>query len=264
MKSEMKMPCDRDREWKVKWKWLKIESEKWNENALRLRSEISREILESLIVSAESSEFSPPCIFKCVLKLFAQNDANYIGCICLTFSIVCFKCLLKWPASEYAYSHWLHDCLISLDCVFSNVSSNCVGHGMQKNIGCNSNAVCSIDVFSKCLLWRMDYHTNCTCGLFSTVLLNVSSTCMSGKSHWMHFFDFSPLCVFKCLLKLPAWHLSLIVPPQTRILGFQIQNLRVQNQNLPGESIGFEIPVTIDIGSFFFKAGTNVAKNVLM
>ena len=74
----------------------------------------------------------------------------------------------------------------------------------------------------------------------------------------MHFFDFSPL------LKLPAWHLSLIVPPQTRILGFQIQNLRVQNQNLPGESIGFEIPVTIDIGSFFFKAATNVAKNVLM
>ena len=63
---------------------------------------------------------------------------------------------------------------------------------------------------------------------------------------------------------MPAWHLSLIVPPQTRILGFQIQNLRVQNQNLPGESIGFEIPVTIDIGSFFFKAATNVAKNVLM
>ena len=50
MKSEMKMSCDR--EWKVKWKWLKIEieSEKWNENALRSRSEISREILESLIV----------------------------------------------------------------------------------------------------------------------------------------------------------------------------------------------------------------------
>ena len=111
----------------------------------------------------------------------SHSDANYIGCICLTFSIVCFKCLLKWPASEYAYSHWLYDYLISLDCVFSNVSSNCVGHGMQKNIGCNSNAVCSIDVFSKCLLWRMDYHTNCTCGLFSTVLLNVSSTCMSGR-----------------------------------------------------------------------------------
>ena len=24
------------------------------------------------------------------------------------------------------------------------------------------------------------------------------------KSHWLHLFDFSPLCVFKCVLKLPA------------------------------------------------------------
>ena len=51
MKSEMKMPWYRDREWKVKWKCLKIEieSEKWIENASRLRSrsEISREILEN-------------------------------------------------------------------------------------------------------------------------------------------------------------------------------------------------------------------------
>ena len=45
MKSEMKMPWYRDREWKVKWKCLKIESEKWIENASRLRSrsEVSRE-----------------------------------------------------------------------------------------------------------------------------------------------------------------------------------------------------------------------------
>ena len=25
-----------------------------------------------------------------------------------------------------------------------------------------------------------------------------------AKSHWLHLFDFSPLCVFKCLLKWPA------------------------------------------------------------
>ena len=47
MKSEMRMPWNRDREWKVKWKGLEIEieSEKWNENASRSRSrsEISRE-----------------------------------------------------------------------------------------------------------------------------------------------------------------------------------------------------------------------------
>ena len=59
-------------------------------------------------------------------------------------------------------------------------------------------------------------------------------------------------------------HLSLIVPPQTRILGFQIQNLRAQIQNLPDESKGFELPVIIDIGGYFFKAATNVAMNILM
>ena len=46
MKSEMRMPWNRDREWKVKWKGLEIEieSEKWNENASRSRprSEISK------------------------------------------------------------------------------------------------------------------------------------------------------------------------------------------------------------------------------
>ena len=47
-------------------------------------------------------------------------------------------------------------------------------------------------------------------------------------------------------------------------LGFQIQNLRAQNQNLPDESKGFELPVIIDIGGYFFKAATNVAMNILM
>ena len=43
VKSEMKMPWDRDREWKVKWKCLEIEIEKWNfsrilEKFLRIRN----------------------------------------------------------------------------------------------------------------------------------------------------------------------------------------------------------------------------------
>ena len=28
---------------------------------------------------------------------------------------------------------------------------------------------------------------------------------MVAYSHWLHFLDFSPLCVFRCVLKLPAW-----------------------------------------------------------
>ena len=27
---------------------------------------------------------------------------------------------------------------------------------------------------------------------------------MDAKSHWLHLFDFSPLCIFKCFLKSPA------------------------------------------------------------
>ena len=87
--------------------------------------------------------------------------------------------------------------------------------------------------------------TNCTCGLFSTVLLNVSSTCMSGRmqSHtecisltFLHCafsnvfsnclpgkrhihtgciyltFRQSEFLIFMCVLKLPAQE-DLNVPP---------------------------------------------------
>ena len=27
---------------------------------------------------------------------------------------------------------------------------------------------------------------------------------VDAKLHWLHLFDLSPLCVFKCILKLPA------------------------------------------------------------
>ena len=65
VKSEMKMPWNRDREWKVKWKCLKIEieSEKWIENASRSRSrsEISREFsrnFEKFLRIKKSRKFS--------------------------------------------------------------------------------------------------------------------------------------------------------------------------------------------------------------
>ena len=77
-------------------------------------------------------DFSPSCIFKCVLKLSSQDDVKSHWLHLVDYSPLSVKCILKWPASEYAYSHWLH-----LDCVFQNVSSNCVGQGMQKNVGCN-------------------------------------------------------------------------------------------------------------------------------
>ena len=42
VKSEMKMPWNRDREWKVKWKCLEIEIEKWNRKKILENSRETR------------------------------------------------------------------------------------------------------------------------------------------------------------------------------------------------------------------------------
>ena len=54
--------------------------------------------------------------------------------------------------------------------------------------------------------------TGCICltflqGVFSSFFQWVlkMSVCWVAYSHWLHFLDFSPLCVFRCVLKLPAW-----------------------------------------------------------
>ena len=46
----------------------------------------------------------------CVLSVdLPQRMQNHIGCICLFFSPLCvFKCLLKFPAREDAKLHWLY------------------------------------------------------------------------------------------------------------------------------------------------------------
>ena len=92
MKSEMKMPWYRDREWKVKWKWLKIEIE--NENASRSRSEISREFSRN---SWEPDSMQNRLTFlhhvfsNVPSNCFPKMMQSYMGCICLTFSIVYFQ-----------------------------------------------------------------------------------------------------------------------------------------------------------------------------
>ena len=64
VKSEMKMPWDRDREWKVKWKCLEIESEKWN---------FSR-ILEKFL-RIKKKLIHPLCVSKCLFKLHIWVNA---------------------------------------------------------------------------------------------------------------------------------------------------------------------------------------------
>ena len=150
----------------MKWKCLEIEIEKWNfsRNSWEPDSMQNHQTFLHHVFSNVSSN--------CLPKMMQITLVAFVWLFPLYVLNVSSNGL---PASMHIHT----DCMIVW--FLSTVCFQMSPQNMQKNIGCNSNAVCSIDVFSKCLLWRMDYHTNCTCGLFSTVLLNVSSTCMSGR-----------------------------------------------------------------------------------
>ena len=79
----------------------------------------------------------------------------------------------------------LKGCIIRLvaflQCEFSNVSSNDLLEKRHSHIG----YICLI--FLHCA--------------FSNVF---SNHLPEAKSHWIHLLDFSPLCIFKCFLKLDA------------------------------------------------------------
>ena len=111
-------------------------------------------------------DFFPPCIFKCVLKLSSQDDVQSHWLHLVDYSPLSVKCILKWPASEYASRLCVSKCLLKL-CGSGHAKERwlqlfyfplCVFKWFLKPL-----AVCYLDVFSKCLLRRMHYHTNCTC-----------------------------------------------------------------------------------------------------
>ena len=63
--------------------------------------------------------FPPMCVFKCLLKLSAREDVKSHRLHLFDFSPLCvFKCVLKLPAWEDVYSHWLHLFNFSPLCVF--------------------------------------------------------------------------------------------------------------------------------------------------
>ena len=142
------------------------------------------------------------------------------------FSTVFFKCVLKLPGQKEIKSQWLampelksffvlmsslRRCIVTLvefgwqfSTVFSNVSSNHLAEQMQSHIGCIC-LTCLYCVFSNvasnCLHEKMlDFSP---LYIFKCVLK------LPGweeiKSHWLYLFDLSLLCVFKCLLISPAF-----------------------------------------------------------
>ena len=83
VKSEMKMYWDRDREWKVKWKCLEIEIEKWN---------FSR-ILEKFFKIKKIPRFWSKCFSSC--KLFLWNvekgetcEKSWVSNVWVTFNCI--------------------------------------------------------------------------------------------------------------------------------------------------------------------------------
>ena len=85
---------------------------------------------------------------------------------------------------QNTHSHTGYVCLAFLHCAFSNVSSN----GLQQ---------------------KMHSHIGCICLTFlHCALSQVSSTCIIT----LVAFDFSPLCVFRCILKVkwPASEVTLV------------------------------------------------------
>ena len=113
---------------------------------------------------------SPLCVFKCVLKWPAREEAKSHWLHLFDFSLLCdFMCLLKWHAWEDAKSHWFnHICLTFPHCSFSCVSSNCLPKSkrMQSHIGCVclNFLHCALScVSSNNLPLRMQSHIGCIC-----------------------------------------------------------------------------------------------------
>ena len=128
------------------------------------------------------------CRFICSSKNLFQSRQTYIGCISWTFSPLCiFKCVLKGPASEDAQSHWFCICLAFLQCTFSNVSLNCLHEKMHYHIACIclTFLYCVLsNVFTKHLHEQMQNHIGCICVTFlRCAFSNVSSNGLPERMH---------------------------------------------------------------------------------
>ena len=111
------------------------------------------------------------CKSRCIVALAA---------IAINFPPLCaFKCLLKFPACEHARLHWLH--------LLSVWRFPGVGFQMCPQIACLSGCIITLVAF----VW-----------LFTTMHFEMCpQRAYDAKSHWLHLFNFSPVCVFKCDLK---------------------------------------------------------------
>ena len=99
---------------------------------------------------------------------------SHIGCIWKAFLRCAFSNVSSYCLQGKTHNHIGCICLTFLQCAFSNVSLNCFYKKRHNYIG----AICL--------------------AFFHCVFLNVASKHLHEwmqKSHWLHLFDFSPMCV---------------------------------------------------------------------
>ena len=155
------------------------------------------------------------CIRRCIIALAAfvwlffavTSNGLHVkwnsltGCICTIFPNCVFR---RNHVTGYI-------CLLFVFCVSRNASSNCLPGRMKSHSGCILFGFSPLCVF-KCTLklyartdaklhWLhlFDFSPMCFQMCFVNCIAEMKYT------DWLHLFDFSSLYVFKCLLKSPAW-----------------------------------------------------------
>ena len=115
-----------------------------------------------------------------------------------------FKCLLKSLAREEAKSHWLH-LFGFFHCALSNVSSHRLPEKRQSHIGLAFPPL-RFQMSDQFACLRACIVTLITFVLFFTTLhLKISSQSTCIKLQWLHLFDISSLRVFKWPAQMVAF-----------------------------------------------------------
>ena len=169
------------------------------------------------------------CVFSYVsLKFLSERMHSHTDCIYLTFLHCEFSNVSSNCLSEKRQSHTGCICLAFLNCVFSNVSSNRMPEKRHSHIGCICLTFLRY-VFSNGLpemrQSHIDFGFSPLCVFICVLKLRVCENAKSlgyicltflhcmfsnvswnglpqrmhiASSHWLHLFDFSALCIFKC------------------------------------------------------------------
>ena len=143
-----------------------------------------------------------------MLKLPARTYAKSHRQHFFYFSTLCvFKFFLKELVSKQAKSHWLHLFDFSTLCVFKCFLKELLDLKRQSHIGCIFSTVRfhmfpQIACPNRCKVTMVAFFL-----LFSTVhyqMFPQRAWILTGKVTLVAFVWFFPLCVFWCVLKLPA------------------------------------------------------------